>query len=167
MTIGGRFLPKSVNLRLTALFDHLREASRFDFQEFHWGSPGPARTLRLRSGQAGRTLPIKKSARELRQGGSDYRCCIPALAGFVSPQSIAPDGDQIFSQESQRATRNSETSIRKSPHCARPRLNPLSRKPNCSQPNGRFAFTRATSVVSTSAALPSRRLRFALFAANK
>ncbi len=86
MTIGGRFLPKSVNLRLTALFDHLREASRFDFQEFHWGSPGPARTLRLRSGQAGRTLPIKKSARELRQGGSDYRCCIPALAGFVSPQ---------------------------------------------------------------------------------
>jgi len=40
MTIGGRFLPKSVNLRLTALFDHLREASRFDFQEFHWGSPG-------------------------------------------------------------------------------------------------------------------------------
>jgi len=25
----------------------------------------------------------KKPARELRQGGSDYRCCIPALAGFV------------------------------------------------------------------------------------
>src|SRR5204862_7439660 len=50
----------------------------------------------------------EKSARELRQGGSDYRCCIPALAGFVSPQSIAPDGKQTFSQESQRATRNSE-----------------------------------------------------------
>src|SRR6266403_6187955 len=105
----------------------------------------------------------KKSARELRQRGSDYRCCIPALAGFVSPQSIAPDGEQIFSQESRRATRNSETFDEKSPHRARPRLNSLSREPNCSQPNGRFAFMRATSVVSTSALLPSRRLRFALF----
>jgi hypothetical protein len=52
--------------------------------------------------------PGKKSARELRQEGSDYRCCIPALAGFVSPQSIAPDGKRIFSQELQRATPNSE-----------------------------------------------------------
>jgi hypothetical protein len=42
---------------------------------------------------------IKKSARELRQGGSDYRCCIPALAGFVSPQSIAPDGKQVSPQD--------------------------------------------------------------------
>jgi len=34
---------------------------------------------------AGLSVPPyqKKSARELRQGGSDYRCCIPALAGFV------------------------------------------------------------------------------------
>jgi hypothetical protein len=48
----------------------------------------------------------EKSARELRQGGSDYRCCIPALAGFVSPQSIAPDGDQIFVQQRHRASRN-------------------------------------------------------------
>jgi hypothetical protein len=46
----------------------------------------------------------KKSARELRQGGSDYRCCIPALAGFVSPQSIAPDGGQILLQTFDRAT---------------------------------------------------------------
>jgi len=46
----------------------------------------------------------KKSARELRQGGSDYRCCIPALAGFVSPQSIAPDGGQILLQTLDRAT---------------------------------------------------------------
>ena len=56
-----------------------------------------------------RTVPvrdIKDSARELRQRGSDYRCCIPALAGFVSPQSIAPDGKQIFSQQVQRATLN-------------------------------------------------------------
>src|SRR6267143_6595519 len=49
---------------------------------------------------------LAKSARELRQGGSDYRCCIPALAGFVSPQSIAPDGKQISAQELQRATPN-------------------------------------------------------------
>jgi hypothetical protein len=35
------------------------------------------------------------------------------------------------------------------------------------QPKGRFAFTRATSVASTSAALPSRRLRFALFVDNR
>jgi hypothetical protein len=45
----------------------------------------------------------KKPARELRQGGSDYRCCIPALAGFVSPQSIAPDGKGIFSQHRHHA----------------------------------------------------------------
>ena len=35
------------------------------------------------------------------------------------------------------------------------------------QPKGRFAFTRATSVSSTSAALASRRLRFALFVDNR
>ena len=28
-------MPKRVNVRLTALFDHLRDASRFNFQEFH------------------------------------------------------------------------------------------------------------------------------------
>ena len=36
-----------------------------------------------------------------------------------------------------------------------------------SQLNGRFAFTRATSVSSTRAALASRRLRFALFVDNR
>ncbi len=35
------------------------------------------------------------------------------------------------------------------------------------QLNGRLALTRATSVSWTRAALPSRRLRFALFADNK
>ena len=53
-----------------------------------------------------RTVPvrdIKDSARELRQRGSDYRCCIPALAGFVSPQSIAPDGKRIFPQSQHHA----------------------------------------------------------------
>ena len=44
-----------------------------------------------------------KTARELRQRGSDYRCCIPALAGFVSPQSIAPDGAKIFREARARA----------------------------------------------------------------
>ena len=35
MTIGRRFLPESVNLRLTAIFDRLREAGGFGFEEFH------------------------------------------------------------------------------------------------------------------------------------
>src|SRR6059058_4514945 len=48
----------------------------------------------------------KKSARELRQRRSDYRCCIPALAGFVSPQSIAPDGEKTFAQVGCLATLN-------------------------------------------------------------
>src|SRR5436190_18117071 len=51
----------------------------------------------------------KKSASELRQRRSDYRCCIPALAGFVSPQSIAPDGGKTFAQDHHRATATRET----------------------------------------------------------
>src|SRR2546429_6435543 len=51
-----------------------------------------------------RVLCQKKSARELRQGGSNYRCCIPALAGFVSPQSIAPDGKRMSLQHWHCAT---------------------------------------------------------------
>jgi len=46
---------------------------------------------------------VEKSARKLRQGGSDYRCCIPALAGFVSPRSTAPDGTPSFAQDRHRA----------------------------------------------------------------
>src|SRR5947199_8452449 len=76
MSILRRLLPKGVNFRLTRFFDELRKARGFDFEQLH-----------------------KKSARKLRQGGSDYRCCIPALAGFVSPQSIAPDGARIFPQD--------------------------------------------------------------------
>src|SRR5438132_10909292 len=48
-------------------------------------------------------MPLNKSARELRQGGSDYRCCIPALAGFVRPPSIAPGGEEKFAQDRHRA----------------------------------------------------------------
>ena len=78
MAIAFRLLPQSMNFGSAAFLDNLVEACGLRGQEFH-------RTL---------ALPVreKKSARELRQSGSDYRCCIPALAGFVSPQSIAPDG---------------------------------------------------------------------------
>src|ERR1700736_4696454 len=51
----------------------------------------------------GRNPPQTKAARELRQEESDYRCCIPALAGFVSSQSIAPDGEKISPQDRHRA----------------------------------------------------------------
>jgi hypothetical protein len=73
MSILRRLLPKRVNVRLTRFLEDLRKARGFDFKQFH-----------------------KKSARELRQGGSNYRCCIPALAGFVSPQSVAPDGTETY-----------------------------------------------------------------------
>ena len=60
--------------------------------------------MRLRRARRSRPTKKKKPARELRQGGSYYRCCIPALAGFARPQSIAPDGERICSQGRQRAT---------------------------------------------------------------
>ena len=71
MSILRWLLPERVDFGLARFLDDLRKARGFDFEQFH-----------------------KKSARELRQGGSNYRCCIPALAGFVSPQSIAPDGTE-------------------------------------------------------------------------
>ena len=97
MSVGGGLLPQRVNLRNTAVFDYLGEARRFDLEKFHCES--------LECGER-RALTKKKPARELRQGGSYYRCCIPALAGFVSPQSIAPDGGEISSH---REMRNSKT----------------------------------------------------------
>jgi len=45
----------------------------------------------------------QRPARELRQGEAYYRCCIPALAGFASSQSIAPDGSSLFGQISQKS----------------------------------------------------------------
>ena len=86
MSILRRFLPEGVNLGLAAFLDHLRKARRFNFQKFH-------------------AKIDKKSARELWQGGSNYRCCIPALAGFVSPQSIAPDGGENFAARSTSCNR--------------------------------------------------------------
>src|SRR3979411_121518 len=83
-------LPKCVNFRRAAFFHAIGEECGFDIEQFHW--PPVNDSLG------------KKSARELRQGESDYRCCIPALAGFVSPQSIAPDGKRISQQHWHRAT---------------------------------------------------------------
>src|SRR4029077_18724533 len=72
-------------------FDYLGEARGFDLEKFHFESLDRCRRHD--------TAYQKKPARELRQGGSYYRCCIPALAGFVSPQSIAPDGGEISSHK--------------------------------------------------------------------
>src|SRR5204862_8119768 len=68
-----------------------------------------------------RSTPKEKSARELRQGGSDYRCCIPALAGFVSPQSIVPDGDRLFAKNRLRAIVFSGFSLDSCPATSRSR----------------------------------------------
>src|SRR5512132_4459795 len=92
MAVGRRFLPQRVDLRLTAAFGYLGEARCFDLEKFHCES-----LTRWRRSDA--AYQKKKPARELRQGGSYYRCCIPALAGFVSPQSIAPDGGEISSHQ--------------------------------------------------------------------
>ena len=36
------------------------------------------------------------AARDMRQKGSNYRCCLPALAGFARPQSASPDGSHTM-----------------------------------------------------------------------
>src|SRR5437868_13720840 len=82
MRIGLRFSPKGVTLWFAAFLHQLAKAGCLHLHQLH---------------------ETKKSARELRQGGSDYRCCIPALAGFVSPQSIVPDGDRLFAKDRLRA----------------------------------------------------------------
>ena len=91
MAVSGRLLPQRVDVRLIAVFDYLGETRRFDLEKFHCETlDRPDRVTRFTK---------KKPARELWQGGSYYRCCIPALAGFVSPQSIAPDGGEISSHQ--------------------------------------------------------------------
>ena len=102
MAVSGRLLPQRVDLRLTALFDYLGKTRCFDLKKFHresldWCSRSDA------------AYPKKKPARELRQGGSYYRCCIPALAGFVSPQSIAPDGGEISLHQRDAQLKNAAT----------------------------------------------------------
>jgi len=102
-------------------------------------------------------LSTKKSARELRQGGSDYRCCIPALAGFVSPQSIVPDGDRLFAKDRLRAIVFSG-----SPSTVARRL-----ASGRAYAKGMFDLIRYVSVLSTSADFAMWRLRFALFEESK
>ena len=97
MPIGRWFLPKSVNARLAAFLNYLRKAFRLSLEELHNSAV---------NGAPGGCAYRKKSARELRQGGSNYRCCIPALAGFVSPQSIAPDGGEISSHKRDAQLKN-------------------------------------------------------------
>jgi hypothetical protein len=45
---------------------------------------------------------LMRAVRELRQRKAYYRCCIPALAGFVSLRSIAPDGIVPLGQKTDR-----------------------------------------------------------------
>src|SRR5256885_12687911 len=72
------------------------------------GQPSP-RFLRIAPFSLSTVSSRKKSARELRQRRSDYRCCIPALAGFVSPRSIAPDRGKTFAQDHHPPTATRET----------------------------------------------------------
>ena len=39
-----------------------------------------------------RTRLERSTVRGVRQKGSNYRCCLPALAGFARPKSAPPDG---------------------------------------------------------------------------
>src|SRR3954471_19702130 len=92
MPIGLRLLPKGVDFGPARFLNDGGEARGLDLEQLH--------SERVSIGAKRK----KKSARELRQGGSDYRCCIPALAGFVSPQSIVPDGTRLFPKDRERAT---------------------------------------------------------------
>src|SRR5262245_1878568 len=102
VAVVGWLLPQRVDLRLTAVFNNLRKTRRFDFEKLHCGCAQQ---------RARRSRPIKKPARELRQEGSYYRCCIPALAGFVSPQSIAPDGGEISPHHRDAQLKNAALSL--------------------------------------------------------
>src|SRR5215471_15020277 len=95
MTVSGWLLPYRIDLGLTAIFNHLREARCFSLEKFH-GEMRLRQAYATASRLSSRLGRKKKPARELRQEGSYYRCCIPALAGFVSPQSIAPDGGETW-----------------------------------------------------------------------
>ena len=97
VAVSGWLLPQRVDLRLAAVFNDLREAGRLDLEKFHCGN-AQQRALAIGA------VP-KKPARELRQGGSYYRCCIPAWR-IVSPQSIAPDGGEISSRQRDAQLKN-------------------------------------------------------------
>jgi hypothetical protein len=48
-------------------------------------------------GSRRRKTRLERSAvRGVRQKGSNYRCCLPALAGFARPKSASPDGTETM-----------------------------------------------------------------------
>jgi hypothetical protein len=58
MPIGGRFLPKGINLRFTTFFDYLRKARRFHLEKLHIPIVGTARRA-VRGGSGLAPLPKK------------------------------------------------------------------------------------------------------------
>jgi len=69
--------------------------------------PGLARKLNHAQTRAGASF-YQKDAGEPRQGRADYRCCIPALAGFVGRTSTAPDAERHYSAPTRRLNPASE-----------------------------------------------------------
>ena len=63
-------------------------------------------------------------ARGLRQRGSSYRCCLPALAGFARPQSASPDDPKTMTNLLQNSTIVVQI------------LQPLPEHPACKTPQG-------------------------------
>ena len=68
--------------------------------------------------------PLESVARGLRQRGSSYRCCLPALAGFACPQSASPDDSKIMTNLLQNSTLVVQI------------LQPLLEHPACKTPQG-------------------------------
>ncbi len=54
------------------------------------------RNGRLLKGKGSKLEYKTGAARDMRQKGSNYRCCLPALAGFARPQSASPDGSDTM-----------------------------------------------------------------------
>ena len=71
------------------------ELRSFAFRRVVWFLSSPPERAGARPYRGAREL-FRSSVRELRQRRAYYRCCIPALAGFVSRRSIAPDGFRII-----------------------------------------------------------------------
>src|SRR5262249_3441984 len=67
VAVSGRLLPQGVDLRLTALFDYLREARCFDLEKFHCESLDPRGTRE-------RSLP-----KEARQRTTARKIILPLL----------------------------------------------------------------------------------------
>jgi hypothetical protein len=86
------FFPRSCICRINIQRSRTRTSSRTIERIL---DPSASARLRIgfRRGSVQERNPAKgRAVRELRQRRAYYRCCIPALAGFVSRRSIAPDG---------------------------------------------------------------------------